>query len=275
MKRFLFLFAFIGLSLSLIAERYSLNIGEFQKIRVTTNVNVFYHCKADSTGIAWYDADRGKDNIFYLEVNKDGALKIQVTDAYWGKTDLPVLHVYSDFLSSVENSSDMELIVENLTPCASFSANQIGNGTIIAENIRCNNVSASITTGNGTVNLSGKCVNASFRMVGAGLIAADRLQAENVKCSILGTGSIGCWPIDNLNVKGLGTTKIYYKGKPNIKKTGGGKLFELPAESPENEYETGAFPAKVDSFEPIPESEKSTPAIPLEDETPTVVTEDD
>ena len=234
-------------ALSMSAERFTIETGQFEKIKVTTNINVVYHCVSDSTGFAWYDAEAGMDDVFFLSVKKDGGLKIQVTDAYWGKT-LPVLHVYSDFLSSVENSSDLSLTLINPAPCASFSANQIGNGSITAENLKCNNVSAAITTGNGSVNLSGKCVNANFQMVGAGLISADRLQAENVKCTILGTGSIGCWPVDNLTVKGLGTTKIYYKGSPNIKKTGGGKLFELPEDDDDDYYETGAIPVKVDSF---------------------------
>ena len=224
----LLLFCFSALSLN--AEKFTFTIGQFEKIRVTTNINVIYHCQSDTTGMAWYEAEAGMNDIFNLDIKKDGTLKVQLTDAYWGKQDLPTLHLYSDFLSSVENSSDLTIVIDNLIPCAAFSANQIGNGSIIVEGLKCNNVSAAVTTGNGSVNLSGKCVNASFRMVGAGLISADRLQAENVKCSILGTGSIGCWAVDNLSVKGLGTTKIYYKGNPNIKKSGGGKIFELPEE---------------------------------------------
>ena len=128
----------------------------------------------------------------------------------------------------MESYSNFSVDVLSLAPCASVNVNLIGNGTISVEGIKCNNVSAALSTGNGSIYLSGACLEANFRMVGTGLISADRLQSENVKCKILGTGSIGCWPIDNLNVSGLGSTKIYYKGKPNIKKVGGGKLFELP-----------------------------------------------
>lgn len=278
-KYFIGLIVFVGMfAVTARGEKYTLETGAFEKIKVTTNINVVYRCNPDSTGMAWYDGRPGMDDIFYLDIKKDGTLKIQLTDAYWGKPDLPTLHVYSDYLSSVENSSDLNLTVENLVPGASFSANQIGNGSIIVEGIKFNNVSAAVTTGNGSVTLSGSCVNANFRMVGAGLISADRLQALNVKCTILGTGSIGCWPIDNLTVKGLGSTKIYYKGKPNIKKTGGGKLYELPAEP--MDYNLGnSEPVKVGSFFPTAEEEIKTEEDPqeshAEEEIQTVVTEDE
>lgn len=281
MKLKYLLFSIISLACmasTLRAETYTINTGQFVKIKVTSDVDVVYRCLPDSTGFAQYSTLEGKGDIFFLDVKKDGTLRVQVTDPYWGKSNLPTLYVYSDFLSGVENSSDHNLTVENLAPCPSFSANQIGNGSIIVEDIKCNNVSAAVTTGNGSVNLSGKCVNANFRMVGAGLISADRLQAENVKCSILGTGSIGCWPVDNLTVKGLGSTKIYYKGSPNIKKSGGCKLFELPEENVIEDYDTVA---KVVSFDnPIDTGDEEDDSDDEEDEEDdddyqTVVTADD
>ncbi|MDE6787366.1 MAG: DUF2807 domain-containing protein, partial [Muribaculaceae bacterium] len=58
-------------------------------------------------------------------------------------------------------------------------------------------------------------------------IQADRLEAVNVNCKMLGNGSIGCWPVEKLKIMGIGNTKIYYKGSPEIEKKGGGKLFPL------------------------------------------------
>ena len=226
-------------------KTYTLEVGQFEKIKVNSNINVVYKNIPDSTGFARYSAPEGMDDLFILSTKGNGTLKIQLAQTQWDNPDFPTVYVYSDFLSSVESSSDRQVYIESLAPCAALSINQIGNGTIIVDNVKCNNLSASITTGNGTINISGRCVNASFRMLGAGLISADRLAADNVKCSIMGTGSIGCWPIDNLQVKGLGTTKIYYKGKPNIKKSGGGKLFELPAEGLSDSQKTGT---SVSSF---------------------------
>ncbi|MDE5645853.1 MAG: hypothetical protein K2I45_09485, partial [Muribaculaceae bacterium] len=45
----------------------------------------------------------------------------------------------------------------------------------------------------------------------------------------LGTGSIGCWPERALDVRGIGTTKIYYRGDPRIKKVGGARLWQIKA----------------------------------------------
>lgn len=209
------------------AKVYTLNIGQFDKIKVNSNISVVYKNLPDSTGMASYEAPEGNEDIFELTV-KNGTLKIQGAKTQWGNEELPVVYLYSDFLTSVESYSDQNVSVESLAPSFSFSASQVGNGSLNIENVQCTDVSASIKTGNGSVNVSGTCVNATLQMLGTGLISADRLKAENVKCNILGTGSIGCWALKTLNVKGIGTTKIYYKGNPEIKKTGGGKLFQLP-----------------------------------------------
>lgn len=209
------------------AKVYTVNIGQFEKIKVNSDVNVIYKNLPDSTGMARYEAPEGNEDIFDLTV-KNGTLKVQASETQWGNKELPVICLYSDYLSSVESASDFNVTIESLAPSFSFSASQIGNGTLDVEDLKCNDVSASIKTGSGSVNISGTCVNATLQMLGTGLISADRLKAENVKCNILGTGSIGCWALKTLNVKGIGTTKIYYKGDPQIKKTGGGKLFPLP-----------------------------------------------
>lgn len=234
MKKYIF---FIALFLSFMsvlptsADIYTVEIGQFQKLRVNGNIKVVYKNLPDSTGFAFYEAPSDNAGLFTLSVKDNGTLKAEPSDNNWGDSDLPTLYVYSDFLTSVESFSEKEVNILNPDPCATFSINLVGNGSITVDGLKCNNVSASLSTGNGSIYLSGTCIEANFKMVGTGLISADRLQAENVKCRILGTGSIGCWPIDNLKVIGLGSTKIYYKGKPNIKKTGGGKLFELPDEN--------------------------------------------
>ena len=106
----------------------------------------------------------------------------------------------------------------------------MGNGSLIAENIRATKVGASIKSGNGTITVSGNCEQANFNMLGNGTIQADRLEAVLVNCKMLGQGSIGCWPTEELKVRGIGNTKIYYKGSPKLDKKGGGKLFPLESD---------------------------------------------
>lgn len=210
-----------------IMERYKVEVGQFDKLKVTDNVNVVYRCLPDSSGYIQYVGSKEFADAFII-TPKNGTLKIQVSTEDVGNPDLPTLFVYSDFLTSVENSSSFSVTVENPAPCAEFSVKEIGNGSITVENLKANVVKATIATGKGTVNISGKCQEAEFKMVGTGVISADRLEANDVKCLILGSGSIGCWPVEKMSVKGIGSTKIYYKGDPVVKKSGGGKVFRLP-----------------------------------------------
>lgn len=271
-KIIIFIFSVVLGLLPLQAERFTVEIGQFEKLKINGNLTVVYKALSDSTGYARYDAPAGSEEIFNFSTKGEGSLKVEPADEKWGQTDLPVLYLYSDFLTSVESYSDQSVEVNGIVPCATFSVTQIGNGSISVENLKCNNVTAAITTGNGSIYLTGTCINANFRMVGTGLISADQLRAENVKCRILGTGSIGCWPIDNLKITGLGSTKIYYKGKPNIKKTGGGKLFELPDAVDEDVYARLGTP--VQSFD-MPEDQEEEDIEEVDEDYRTIVSDDD
>lgn len=44
---------------------------------------------------------------------------------------------------------------------------------------------------------------------------------------MVGSGAIGCWPTESISVKGLGSTKVYYRGDPVVKKGPGLKLFRI------------------------------------------------
>lgn len=269
---------FVSTVLMSSAEVYNIYVGQFDKLKINGNIGVIYSNLPDSTGYARFEAPEGFESLFNFTVKGDGILKVEPGDTKWGNRDLPLLFVYSNFLNSIECYSDKQVEVVSIAPCATFNVNQVGNGSILIDNLKCNNISASISTGNGSILLTGVCVNANFRMVGAGLISADRLKAENVKCRILGTGSIGCWATDKLNVTGLGTTKIYYKGDPEIKKKGGGKLFELPEEI-ENASYSVATPVNISEKDDGGYDEDDEDDEDEEDEEDddyrTVVTEDD
>lgn len=209
-------------------RHYEMKVGLFDKVKVLDNVNVVYRNLPDSIGYVQYYGDEEFDDAFILRVTDNGTLKIQVSSEDVGAPDLPTLFIYSDFLTGVENSSNFNMTIESVAPCPEFRVTQVGNGSIVVERIRATKVWATINTGKGSITLGGESDAASFKMVGAGLIAADRLKTNNVTCTIVGTGSIACWAVENLSLKGVGTTKVYYKGNPQIKKSGGGKLFELP-----------------------------------------------
>lgn len=209
---------------------YAFKIGDFEKIEVLDNVNVVYRCNPDSTGYVAYRGDEDFADAFIF-TNSNGKLKVQVTTDDVNKPGLPVITVYSDFLIEAVNSSDFTLSVIAPAAAPSFEAKQIGNGKIVVEGLRCTKAKGRLDTGYGTVVMSGICSSLDISILGTGLIQADGLKAREVSCKILGSGTIGCWPTESLKVRGIGSTKIFYKGQPaEIKKSGGGKLIPLQSE---------------------------------------------
>lgn len=224
----LMIVALVGLSVGALAQKhsYQLNVGMFDKLSICDNVNVEYRCVPDSAGyVAFEGAEEFADAFIFT--NSRGKLKVQVNTDDVNNPNLPVLRIYSHFLSEVENSSVFTTTVKGTVAIPVLTVKQIGNGKIVVEKANCNEVNAVIATGNGTVTVNGKCNIANLKMVGAGVIQAENLTSNTVKCTMVGSGDIYCNPVDKLEAKGLGSTKIYYKGRPEVKKLGGGKILPL------------------------------------------------
>lgn len=230
----LFLTLFLGLCASAFcanAEKntYTINVGEFSKLKVVNDIRVRYVCNPDSAGIVTYTCeDRFVDALLFS--NKGGTLKIAIQTDYVHLWDyLPMVTVYSSNLSFAENQSKAEMRVEHPAKCGEISFKQVGNGSIVASGIDATNVKAKIATGKGEISLIGKADFANYDMVGTGKIMAEQLEAKEVSCTVFGTGSIFCWPLDKLSVKGMASTTVYYKGEPKvIKKTGVAKIERMP-----------------------------------------------
>lgn len=232
MKRFTLISVFtiiLAIALPAIGQKktYRLNVGRFDKVNITDNVNVVYKTVADSIGMAVFTGEEQFADAFIFSNNSKGKLTIQVNTDDVNNPDLPTLYIYSDFLTSVENSSNLRATIHHSIPVPAFSVKQIGNGEIIATGVNATNVQADIATGKGTVKISGKCCEATYKMIGTGNIEASEMEATSVKCVILGTGDIYCWPTKELSTKGIGSTKIFYKGSPEITKKGGGHLEKI------------------------------------------------
>jgi hypothetical protein len=197
--------------------KYELNVSDFTELKVINGVNVDYYSNPDSVGMAVFDATK-KQASAILFSNKKGALSIELNDDLTADEAIPTVRVYSRFLSKVENSSDSTVRVMSVAPTARLQAKVIGNGRVVVHDIDANEVEGAIATGNGALVLDGKCQDATLSIVGTGSIQADGLSAVNVKCRNTGTGTIGCYAEKLLTVKGAGSGKIYYKGKPEVKK---------------------------------------------------------
>ena len=209
------------------ADVYEYEPGPFDRLVVRADIDIVYRNVPDSAGYIRYES--GKDFSGKLDVScSKGKLSIidRMTEEDYGM--LPTLYMYSDYLVSVsyEGAGTVDIMMQSATP--TFSAKLTGNGKIVCSGVNTTEMSANIVTGNGTIVARGKCVKAKFSLTGTGLIQADELVADEVKCSVMGTGSIGCRPLDLLDVRGIGTTKIYYHGNPTVRKVGGAKLEKMP-----------------------------------------------
>lgn len=232
MKKQIFAIAIAAIAFGAHAQRvseYEINAGNFDKIEVLDNINIVYLCNPDSTGFIRYTASDLVAESLVVEMKGKSTLKIRYAKYSPAKelTDFPTLYVYSDFLTQVKYESEGTMAILHPQPVPTFNVALIGNGSIVADGITATNVNANISTGCGTMTLSGKCTNAKYSMVGAGNIQADMLQANIVKCMVSGTGSVGVWALDKLTVNNAGSTKVFYKGDPQIKVTGKKNLTKL------------------------------------------------
>lgn len=226
MKRLIMALCCVAAALSTaLAREFIYNVGPFDQLQQRGDINVVYRCNPDSTGIAVYASEDDYSAALHVSNNNGKLIIRELPDHGLGK--VPTVYVYSDFLQQVrsEGNATIEVWLSASTPV--FGVSLTGNGRVICDSITAPKVSASINTGNGTVVLRGRCTDAKFSLTGSGLIQADGLEAKTVKCNVLGTGSIGCAPEESLDVRGIGTTKIYYRGNPQIKKVGGARLAQM------------------------------------------------
>lgn len=219
MKRFLplivLLSAFLGLHAADLVK-YELKVSEFHELKVVDGINVVYSCNPDSAGLAVFTCPSSQASAFIFN-NKKGKLSMQLSTESVGSSNLPVIHVYSTYLTKVENSGDSLVKVVDIAEGPKFSAKLIGNGRLVVKNVKATEVNGAISTGNGTLVLSGKCEHAGIGFMGTGVIQADELEAGTVSVKASGTGSIGVWAVKSLSVMGAGSTKVYFKGTPEVK----------------------------------------------------------
>lgn len=226
---------------------YELRVGEFHTLQVLDNVNVEWRCCRDSLGfVRFYGEERFAD-AFILTNNGKGTLKVQVSTDDVNHPDLPTLYIYSSFLTEVKSTSGLKVVARDMPASAKIKFILVGNGTIDAAGVESTRVEASVATGNGVISIQGQCGTASFTMVGTGQIRADELRSDDVNCTIMGTGAIFTWPLHTLKAKGIGSTKIYYRGEPaEMTKRGGGKFIPLSEAGSAHENNVAVEPDAVD-----------------------------
>ena len=205
----------VALAASAQVTRHEVKVGNFTRLVVTDNINVNYHCNADSAGLVVFYSTADVANNLMFSLNDKGRLSIQVEDEYEHQSQQPTLTVYSSSLDEAENAGDSTLRIAGLPPMKAFKLRNIDNGKVIARDVRASKLELQILSGKGKIIVDGSCDELAVRLVGTGEIQADGVKATDVSCRIMGTGSIGCNVCGgNLKVSGSGTGKVYYKGKP-------------------------------------------------------------
>ncbi len=198
-------------------KHYELSVGEFHELEVVDGINVDYEYDSYKAGKVEFESTADVASSILFQPSS-GKLKIELANRDTVYPSLPTVKVYSTFLSKVSNEGDSTLRVLSINPGPSLKARVIGNGRLVVRNVRTNNAEASILSGKGTLVIYGTTENASLSVTGAGQIQADDLKANDVKCTLTGTGSVFCYPVESLYVKGVGSIKVYYRGTPKIKK---------------------------------------------------------
>lgn len=197
-------------------RKYEISVNDFTTLKVVEGVTVEYRASADSAGFARFTTTPEMASLLMFTNNKQ-TLEIQLSTDGINYNGLPVVTVYSRFLTKVENSGDSLVRIATIEPTPSFRARLIGNGQMSIRNIDTNYLDASLETGNGVMAISGSAAKAKYSLIGTGSIQADDVTSVEVKCSMLGTGYVQCTATDQLTVSGASSGKVYYRGTPKVK----------------------------------------------------------
>lgn len=208
---------------------YTVDVGTFSRLNVPDNISVVYRCVPDSAGKAAFVCDDRYADAFFFSNPKKETLKIQVSPDFIDEiAELPIVYVYSEFLTGVESNSDRRVVIDSPARNATFKGVLIGNGTLDMKGLDADKIIAVLASGNGTVIAQGACKEAVLKLTGTGRVDSMELEADDVICHTFGTGNITCRFNDSLTQKGLGSTTIHYKGDPKkVRKKGLAKFNHL------------------------------------------------
>ncbi len=212
------------------SRQYKIQVNDFTKLKVTGSINVDYRQSADSAGYAVFNAPSDQVSLMVFTPKKDQlTIDFKPLEGYAVPVGLPTITVYSNFLTSVENSGDSLVRVLKQAPVPEMNAKVAGNGTLSLRDVNANKLNATLQLGYGNIVVKGETTVAAFKLVGTGSIQALDLKASKISCFMAGTGYIECAPAQELTIKGAGSGKVYYTGQPliNDKYMIGGKLINI------------------------------------------------
>lgn len=197
---------------------YSLQFPEFTELKVADGINVVYIPDAQKAGKVEFEATSEIASAIVFEPSAS-KLTIKLASRNEVYNSLPTVYVYSTFLTKLTNEGDSLVKIQGIQPVPELLLRQYNNGRIVARDIKCTRLNASILAGHGTMFITGTAGVADYNVAGSGHLQADELQAETVQASITGTGAINCYATATLSVKGISSGMVSYRGKPTVKKS--------------------------------------------------------
>lgn len=210
-------FAFILLLAAFLtasASEYTLKVQDFSELRVVDGVRVRCVENSDSAGTVRFEAAPELASKLTFNNNKD-RLTIQTLADETPIPGMPIVTVYSNGLSFIENDGDSLTVVELRTPVNSLKIKQVGNGGIDVKGIQTRYLDASIATGCGEIDLEGIADKAKYNNIGTGRLDAGAVKAGKVSAFIMGSGPVEVWTDGQLTAKGIGPGRVLYVGEPS------------------------------------------------------------
>lgn len=196
---------------------YELDVKEFNELKVVDGINVEYFCNPEKAGKVEFEATPDVASAIIFEPNNKGKLEVKLAVRDKKYTNLPTVRVYSTYLTKVENDGDSTVTVVSLKEGPKLDVRLVGNGKIKVRGIKVVQLNAALATGKGDITLEGSATDAKLSLTGTGSIDALDLLSNNTVCKLMGTGWIKCWTVNDLNVSGMGTGTVSYKGTPMLK----------------------------------------------------------
>jgi len=191
-------------------EKYEINVGEFNRIKVEGNCEIRYY--AAPSNIVTLEVQSNLREYFVVDV-QNNELIVRTTKNI-SKSSTPVLTVSTPALNSLTISGECTFNANDKIKTDTFILTISGAGEGKAE-LEVNNLKANIS-GACSFELSGKADNADISMSGAGEFKAFSLQVREATVGFSGAGAIKINCSEKLSINANGAGSIEYKGSPSI-----------------------------------------------------------
>ena len=127
------------------------------------------------------------------------------------------IEVPAEYLSDIKLTGSGEIYGSYIFDWHNLKLSITGSGNMDFET-DMKHISASLT-GSGEIKLQGKTGDLKISITGSGRIDAKNLEAEDAEVHVTGSGDAFVRVRQNLNIKILGTGRVYYYGEPEFLKT--------------------------------------------------------